>query len=205
MGVKAKLKAIAERAEIATTFPDMICTWEPVEQYTGLKVHSVSGCPHCPYAVTKKKVQAHLKKEHANLGNKVEEGVMTQVLNPSNTWSHFRIKPHPTKDLEQEGNKYMDLGQESRNFDWKSFVKSNSKQLPNARLVSPWLMCTRWDEHVLGKNLEELSMLVALPKENEFHGLAKVVKAYFDKATDLLDAVDELVLQHLSSAHPTKE
>src|SRR5215470_2006599 len=45
----------------------------------------------------------------------------------------------------------------------------------NARQISPWLLTTRWHEHVAGHDPVELKGLVATPKKDEFPGLHDAV------------------------------
>ena len=73
------------------------------------------------------------------------------------------------------------------------------------RSISPWLLTTRWHEHIEGYQVNELINLIAFPKENEFPGLKTVVIQYFQEATNLLPSLSELTLQILNSADPVKQ
>ncbi|KAI6158487.1 hypothetical protein EDD17DRAFT_1488651 [Pisolithus thermaeus] len=80
-------------------------------------------------------------------------------------------------------------------------------QVPlDGRMVSPWLLTTRWHEHMAGKDIKQLCSLVALPKNNDadIPGLRDAVEAYYEEALSLLDRTGELVLQRLNSPDPTK-
>ncbi|KAI6009128.1 hypothetical protein EDC04DRAFT_2964128 [Pisolithus marmoratus] len=76
----------------------------------------------------------------------------------------------------------------------------------DGRMVSPWLLTTRWHEHMAGKDIKKLCSLVALPKNNDgdIPGLRDAVEAYYEKALSLLDKTGELVLQRLNSPDPMK-
>ncbi|KAG6328002.1 hypothetical protein ID866_11087 [Astraeus odoratus] len=67
------------------------------------------------------------------------------------------------------------------------------------RLVSPWLLTTRWHEYVESLNtpIRELCCQVALPQpqEKDFETLINMVELYFQNAVDLIKSTDELVLQ----------
>jgi hypothetical protein len=75
----------------------------------------------------------------------------------------------------------------------------------NARAISPWNLTTKWHKHISHFQSVELQRLIAMPKDEEFPGLVQVVRAYFSKATDLIEHMYELVLQQLNSPNPTKE
>lgn len=75
----------------------------------------------------------------------------------------------------------------------------------NPTAISPWLLKTKWHEHIRPYRTDELLALAAMPKETEFPGLISLVHSYFERATDLIDHTDELVLQHLNSPDPLKE
>jgi hypothetical protein len=76
----------------------------------------------------------------------------------------------------------------------------------DGRMVSPWLLTTRWHEHMAGKDIQQLCSLVALPKNEDafIPGLRDAVEAYYEEAITLLDKTGELVLQRLNSPDPTK-
>lgn len=65
-------------------------------------------------------------------------------------------------------------------FEWQSH---RTAEVPNARLISPWLMRTLWMEHFApyrGKEAELLK-LVAMPKEDWVHATVK-----YDFAEDVV-------------------
>ncbi|KAG1877187.1 hypothetical protein F4604DRAFT_1924250 [Suillus subluteus] len=74
------------------------------------------------------------------------------------------------------------------------------------RKVSPWLLTTRWHEHLAGQQADDLMGLVAIPKEDDelMPQLKKHVYAYFEGALALLSTTDELTLQRLNSPDPMK-
>ncbi|EPQ50228.1 hypothetical protein GLOTRDRAFT_134134 [Gloeophyllum trabeum ATCC 11539] len=74
----------------------------------------------------------------------------------------------------------------------------------NARLVSPWLITTKWHEHVAGYHIGTLIQLVATPKKDEFPGLKKLVFNYMSSATGSIKSTAELVLQTLNTPDPAK-
>jgi hypothetical protein len=79
--------------------------------------------------------------------------------------------------------------------------------VPNARLVSPWLMRTGWHLHIQGHSVESLHALVTQHEKKNSPAITMLrtaVHQYFEKATDLLDATDELVLQKLNTSDSDK-
>ncbi|KZT18427.1 hypothetical protein NEOLEDRAFT_1152627 [Neolentinus lepideus HHB14362 ss-1] len=74
----------------------------------------------------------------------------------------------------------------------------------NARMVSPWLLTTRWHEHVQGYNISELCHLISTPRKDEYPDLPHLVLAYMERATNLINHTDELVLQVLNTPDPAK-
>jgi hypothetical protein len=76
------------------------------------------------------------------------------------------------------------------------------------RLVTPWLMTTRWHKYVSSSfwDVESLRRMVAIPKDNDdlIPGLRSAVNRYFQETLDLLESTDELVLQRLNSPDPIK-
>ncbi|KAJ7829792.1 hypothetical protein B0H13DRAFT_2372371 [Mycena leptocephala] len=89
-------------------------------------------------------------------------------------------------------------------FDPKAY---QSDELPNARMISPWLMRTGWHkllEPYRAYN-DELIQLVSAPSEDEFPALHAAVAAYFSEATGLITRTNEVVLQRLNSADPVKD
>ncbi|KAG1848267.1 hypothetical protein F4604DRAFT_1502194, partial [Suillus subluteus] len=75
------------------------------------------------------------------------------------------------------------------------------------RMVSPWLLTTRWHEHTCGHVTEHLRDMVAIPKDDDDEDLLKLKEAvgvYFQDALDLLPTTDEITLQRLNSPDPIK-
>ena len=72
------------------------------------------------------------------------------------------------------------------------------------RSVSPWLLTTKWHEHVHGYDVKELYDLVAFPRKTEFPGLVSTVQEYFADATEEMQTLQELTLQMLNTADPAK-
>jgi hypothetical protein len=75
------------------------------------------------------------------------------------------------------------------------------------RTVSPWLLTTRWHEHVAKYDSQKLRQLVEFPNQNEA-GLARLEKGVFAVMTrgmNLIVKTPVLVLQELNSPDPVKQ
>ncbi|KAJ6613864.1 hypothetical protein B0H10DRAFT_2221834 [Mycena sp. CBHHK59/15] len=125
------------------------------------------------------------------------------MLNAGAARTNFCVKPRPVED-DVPTTIQADLLEQMWNFEWEKY---QAGEIPNARMISPWLMRTGWHEHILPyiDNVAKLCDLVAMPKDNKFPELHMKVKEYFHQATIQLDAMDELVHQRLNSANPDKE
>ncbi|KAJ7204086.1 hypothetical protein GGX14DRAFT_369082, partial [Mycena pura] len=90
-------------------------------------------------------------------------------------------------------------------FNWRSIV---SDILPDASQISPWLLRTRWHEKIKVADMPELFQFAAFPsgrRDEDLDWLHEEVVGYFQKATKLMPATAELVLQQLNSADPDKD
>lgn len=197
---KKMLETIAQAADI-TTFPVMEPTIEPRFQIAGLSVKTGEGCPHCPYAAARQKVTQHMSVTHPGSTQKRITNMQTQVLNSGVTKFNFRVKPRPSI----AGLPVLpSILEEYEKMDWHN---PQSREIPNARRISPFLMRTNWHNHIepFTNDIPHLCELVAMPNESEFALLHSSVHKYFDHATALLSKTEELVLQKVNSADIDKE
>jgi hypothetical protein len=102
--------------------------------------------------------------------------------------------PRPAKTL-------MDLFSE---FDPKDY---QAEDLPNARMITPWLLRNGWHKHLepYRDYDAQLIQLASVPSDEEFPALHKAVASYFTAATNLIEHTNEVVLQRLNSADPVKK
>jgi hypothetical protein len=128
------------------------------------------------------------------------EGLCTQVLNRGNASHCIRVIEEQTAVNPPAENLLAQI----QAFDWREEQRGG---VPNARMISPWLMRTMWHEHLEPHRVHEaeLRTLVAMPKDDELPWLHELVYQYFSSATGLIDDTDELVLQILNSADPEKK
>jgi hypothetical protein len=197
---KAAIQTLAESANISDSYPIIISSETPPAKYSGLPVHSSAGCPHCPFVnSTKKLINQHLKAEHAELGGQAEENIPTQVINRGVTKNLFRVTLPTQTEAPQQTDAIL---KDFQNFNWKSV--ETALAIPNARMISPWLMRTGWHLHVQPYDKKQLGDLVKMPEKDTFPGLHENVTQYFETATNLLNDTDELVLQRINTADPDK-
>lgn len=205
--VSAEIKRVSKYGEMRAEYPDFDCeTPLPYEQIAGLPVkQNLYGCPECGNTGTAKGVKRHMKdRQHGKSGAPMMAGLCAQVLNTGSTRTNIRIKlrPAPAESLAAA----PDLLAQFKAFNWEDH---RTGDIPNARKISPWLMRTRWHEQMAPYREHTVGVrhLVSWPSP-ENSGMAKLqrtIVAYFQRATQLLDATSELVLQTLNSHDPDKE
>jgi hypothetical protein len=197
---KAQIQMIAESSNISHAYPNITSSNEPPEKYSGLPVHHSAGCPYCPFVnSTTILINQHIKGQHPGLGGKPQKDVPTQVINRGVTKNLFRVVIPNKVETEISDNPVL---KEFQDFDWKA--TEDAQTLPNARMISPWLMQTGWHMHTQGHDPQQLCDLVAMPDNDAFPQLHQNITQYFEAATDLLDDTDELVLQRINTADPEK-
>jgi hypothetical protein len=202
-------------SEIATEFPSIQLTMEPRPAFDGITVHKEQfGCPSCPYAASSAAVvKRHLKEVHNDTRSKACPGFTTQVLNGGalNAKAHIRVverplNPPPSSAIiptqpHTTGQKISDL---VTDFDANTYC---AEELPNSRMISPWLLRTGWHKHLEPYRAHdpELIELASVPYDGQFPCLYTAVSKYFSDAGKLIDKTNEVVLQKLNSADPDKE
>ncbi|KAJ7911187.1 hypothetical protein B0H13DRAFT_2328625 [Mycena leptocephala] len=207
--VHQEILKIGDGANLEAAYPSWAYEAEeasttPRPQIAGIALkQNLEGCPKCAHTGRRNKVIQHMKDK--NHGGTPLVGLFAQVLNSGVTKANIRVTPRPlveeTSDLPRPK-----ILAEFKEFDWQAH---RNPELPNARMVSAWLMRTRWHEQVLPyrPHLAELLQLVAMPDPTEqfLRRLHKSVTQYFQHATEMLDCTSELVLQMLNSRNPDKD
>ncbi|RXW12401.1 hypothetical protein EST38_g13452, partial [Candolleomyces aberdarensis] len=182
IGLGVSASVIADIQQVATSlgvpfeqYPTIDMSNGPITAIAGLKVQSKHGCPRCIYT--------------ASLPNVLNEG-------PAN--SNLRILPLPAPESTftlQEA-----LVQQFEEFN--PFYDDVPTSPEDSRLISPWILRTRFHKLSEGRDTSKCRALVSLPTEQEHHlqGLGKAVTRYFDECSALLNQTDPFVLQLLNSS-----
>ncbi|KIL56726.1 hypothetical protein M378DRAFT_88899, partial [Amanita muscaria Koide BX008] len=168
--------------------------------FLALPVTDSLGCPHCGYSASAKVIRKHMNEKHRGEDNSGRlETVQVQVLNTGQSKTYFRVIVVEEEVVVEKPT----FVQEMESF---HLSPTNApREIPNARLVSPWLLRTGWHTYVNGHDPTILHNLVSIPKQGEMEGLQAAILKYFNSATDLIDKTDELVLQKINTADPDKE
>ncbi|KAJ6562794.1 hypothetical protein DFH09DRAFT_1478863 [Mycena vulgaris] len=174
-------------------------------------------CVPCQTALTTKTLQSHFKSQHVGTMTAAVKKDVYDVLACANVEDHYpklaATTPIPSFAGLQihehiEGCPGCPYSAAHKGvIEWEKHLPAN---LPNARMISPWLMLMRtgWHEHVqpFKDEIPELRHLVSMPSPGDkMYCLHDRVKEYLTNAMVLLDATDELVLQHLNSPDPDKK
>jgi hypothetical protein len=193
-------QAISEM-EIAMILPNGIIGGRSNKAYRGLKVYDGIACDACTFVCGSKDwMRKHHQTEHSSL-----------IL--PKQWSSCKMQ-----QLNKGGNKrfWQVANDKEPLHDYQEVIErlrremkevTRVEQIPQEkRMVSPWLMTTKWHEHVAGHDISMLRKLVEIPKADDatMPHLQQAVEAYFRHAQTLLEVTDELILQRLNSPDPVK-
>ena len=196
------LDMLAKQADISKEFPDLSNATTVLEPFAGLAISPSLGCPHCLYSASAKPLSRHMTSCHPALPNGPVLDVWVQQLTKGGG-AHGLLRVQEPHSVALETSSDNDLLNQIKDFDWHNH---SSDGLPNARLISPWLLRTGWHHYIQGFDPVQLCDIAGVSKnDQEFPGLYDTVLEYFESATDLLDQTDELVLQKINSSDPDKE
>jgi hypothetical protein len=172
------------------------------QQYAGLAVYDGIGCTHCQYCcLSRENMRKHFQRCHPEhrLGT-FWPHVTVQQLDKQRNNAFFRVEPWD-KSESMPDDIYLKNLEESMGADK---MEKGAEGDVNARQVSPWLLTTRWHEHIAGYDPGELKQLVAVPKKDEFPGLHDAIQYLFQVGLDMVNSSPELVLQRLNTPDPAK-
>jgi hypothetical protein len=195
-----QLKTICDDLGALREYP-FVSVHEMQEEYAGLKLHDGIGCVHCPFACLSVTWMA----KHFNANHRGKKGVKkwptvkVQQLDKQAHKMFFRVTPRNKPDVMPDDIYIQNL---------KNLMETTEKDFLagglNCRQVSPWLLSTRWHEHIDGYDTEELRALAAVPSRHEFPGLHDGLEHLFGLGLEALDELPELVLQRLHTSDPAK-
>lgn len=129
---------------------------------------------------------------------------MQQLNNGGSTHQLWQVVDHHYQD-----NSHSSIDYVLKSLRMKANTALGHRLLPiDRRLISPWLLTTRWHEHVTEYSITELHTLISSSSSTSKHtcipGIQAAVLEYFNEALDLLSSTDELILKKLNSENPQK-
>jgi hypothetical protein len=173
----------------------------------GLSIQDAFACNHCSkILLSAKKIQAHHASQH-------KETPMAGSWRPCQAQRFQKGGGQPGHQLFWEVSIKPDADPTTEDQIVLDVLAKIREDLTIAtvpqddRMVSPWLLTTRWHEHVSGHMTGDLRAMVAIPQNDDGEDLVKlkeVVEVYFQGALDLLPTTDELTLKRLNSPDPIK-
>lgn len=203
-----QLDNVERKLQLAPSLPDTILG--PRSIVHGLSICDAFACNKCPMVLTKYyKMKVHHQHCHHNIplpqrwrACKAQRMKAKGAGKQRTLWEVVIIPDSALDPKEIMMTKLMEeLDKELKVV-----------QVPSDhRLISPWLLTTRWHEHIATTNMsiDELRKMIALPQshaEEPFcKNLQQLVDIYFQEAIQLMDTTDELVLQRLISPDPVKQ
>lgn len=194
-----QLQQAVEDLDIVPHLPELD-GGEAFDEFAGLTLHKGIFCNECPKIMgTPGSAKVHYSIAH--------RGVVKPKHLPTGYYQQlrkglglFRVNPRSRSTISSDEK----LVEEIRAETDKAFMEVMGASCLNARGVTPWLLSTKWHLHVDGHDPAELIALVKPLTKHEDYKLVILVHQYFQHATDLIDHMDELTLQHLNSPDPTK-
>ncbi|KAG2110465.1 hypothetical protein BD769DRAFT_1674624 [Suillus cothurnatus] len=194
-------QAVADM-KIASTLPPSVIGGKYRTAYRGLRIHDGLACDSCAFACSTRDWMAkHHRNTHPTIAlPKQWLPCKMQQLNRGSNKRFWRIAGDD--DVACDHQEIIDRMRK----EMADVVRV--EQVPQEkRMVSPWLLTTKWHEHVAGHDVATLRKLVEFPKANDIFmpNIAHWVEAYFESALRLLEVTDELILQRLNSPDPLKE
>ena len=199
------LQIIIEANDINNDLPSPPATQDGIQPFKGLKVLEGYICPQCPQVSSSTKyLRAHYLKDHSDSPCPQHWSTckMQQLNNGGRNRRLWRVLEHSIPD--QPAITSTDtIVQELRNDIAK--VIPDSQFPKDNRLISPWLLTTRWHEHVTGYNVAFLHSLVSIKNIKQcIPAISAATLNYFNEVIGILPATDELVLKKLNSPDPQK-
>lgn len=175
------------------------------KEFVGIKMEKEWGCPVCPVAGDKKYVRNHLSGQHSDHKNlPLEPNIYTQVLNKAMTKTKLRVIP---RSIQSDVNSTDPATEWSNRFiNSHTTLLNQTRSIPNARHISPWLMRTSWHILIENINVNDLRMLVSLPgKEDNLGWVHSLVVQYLQKASAMIKDTQMQTLQRINSSNPDHE
>ena len=194
-------QAVAD-IKVPVALPTAIAGGGSHRPYKGLLIQDGIACHLCSYACrSKPHMGDHHRAQHPSIPTpKIWTSCKVQQLDRGAHKTFWRVA-----DTKETSCDYQEVIDRMRQ-EMAEVIRV--EQVPqDKRMVSPWLLTTKWHEHVASHDVMTLRRLVGIPKADDptLANLADAVDQYFESALVLLDTTDELILQRLNSPDPSKE
>ncbi|KAL0060983.1 hypothetical protein AAF712_012214 [Marasmius tenuissimus] len=205
---RAAISDLANTVGIPSKFPNLQSAM-PVHQFEGLEApEKSSSCKHCEMTCIHSKMRRHIKDKHPEERPDDMIDCYGQRLNKGGSRIVIRVVP---KECAADDNDSLMTSQPLLDAFLRDFNAQESeltvpkRDIPNARLISPFLMRFKWHLHVHEHNPEELVELVKFPSATDpLLWVKDIVLDYFNTSIKFLDTsvTHELVLMKLNSENP---
>jgi hypothetical protein len=206
---QTKLNEALVAMNVAKTHPPppitMLAQQAPAP-FKGLKILEGFACTLCTQlGVSEAYIKDHYSREHhTNIASSDLSHCFLQRYSLAHTGplrALFRVQP-PSQD--ESPTPELSIVDRVREQMAAALQTPHLRNQEDQRCISPWLLTTKWHEHVHGYDVQELCNLVAFPAKAEYPGLSTAVQEYFGEATDDMETLQELTLQNLNTADPVK-
>lgn len=194
----AKLFEACERLGVRDTLPAF--GDGPFKEVEGLALHSGITCLHCRKALIKpSSMSKHYTHAHQEIRPipKRWPTAWVQRFSLSAGSAYFAVIPLSWTAPTEASTTIEELRSEMLE------ATKDRERATDARTISPWLLTTKWHEHVKGHDVGELCDLVAFPK-GDIPGLQEAVLYLMRGAVVKIDSFPDLILQHLNTSDPAK-
>jgi hypothetical protein len=173
----------------------------PFQEFHGLLVHDCLLCEKCGWiGGGPDSMKNHHWSQHKDSRLPGSwKAIKAQRLNNSSKKNYLWILPRAATEMTGTESIIANLRSQ-----WATSLEKDSGESHDARVLSPWLRTTKWNEHVCSYDQAELLGLVAPLTRDELPGLKSAVASLMQCAMKLIDITPELVLQILNSPDPDK-
>jgi Protein of unknown function (DUF3505). len=198
------LNSICKKMQVQSKMPLMLPGIR--DEFDGIRVQDGISCTHYEFACRSDQyMEEHHRKTHPWYTASAKwPKVKVQQLNQGSGTAccYFQIKQRNTPEITTDDATVSQLSGEIHFLDEQD--EEQAEEI-NAWMVSPWLLSTKWHEHVSGYNVAELKAQVTPPKPDEFPDLTNCIMHLLLDGEEIIDEVPELVLQRLNSPYPDQE
>jgi hypothetical protein len=170
-------------------------------QFAGLAIYDGIACRHCDYVcISQATMGKHHLAKHRTMGSVTSwPRVKVQQLDKQAHKTFFQVTPWDQMDVVSD-DVYLENLKELMEMAEREYADGEQ----DARQISPWLLSTRWHEHIEGYDTKELMDLAKVPSKDEFPGLHAGLEHLFALALEAVDELPELVLQKLNTPDAAK-